>query len=139
MIAGSAMRAWDDAGCHGKEKPVVRPEKQPAAAMMVTPAMRAKAKYCWLVRGLFLVQILLGATTAHYQIKGQEAYGFALADYLPYAVTRSWHTQLAILWIATAWLATGLYLGPALSGHHTTYQKLGGTFLFLRLTILLVC
>src|SRR3546814_16871354 len=88
--------------------------------------------------GLFLVQILLGATTAHYQIEGQEAYGFALADYLPYAVTRSWHTQLAILWIATAWLATGLYLGPAISGHEPKYQKLGVNFLFVSLIIIVV-
>src|SRR3546814_9230081 len=100
--------------------------------------MRATAKYFWLVMGLFLVQILLGATTAHYQIEGQEAYGFALADYLPYAVTRSWHTQLAILWIATAWLATGLYLGPAISGHEPKYQKLGVNFLFVSLIIIVV-
>src|SRR3546814_11289147 len=79
--------------------------------------------------GLFLVQILLGATTAHYQIEGQEAYGFALADYLHYAVTSSWHTQLAILWIATACLATGAYLGPALPGHEPKYQQQDVNFL----------
>ena len=35
---------------------------------------------------------------------------------LPYAVTRTWHTQFAVLWIATAWLATGLYVAPLLCG-----------------------
>ncbi len=66
---------------------------------------------------LFLVQILLGAITAHYQVEGQQLYGFALAEVLPYSLTRTWHTQLAVLWIATAWLGTGLYIAPAISGH----------------------
>ena len=79
--------------------------------------MRATAKYFWLVIALFLAQILLGAITAHYQVEGQEAYGFALSDILPYSLTRTWHTQLAVLWIATAWLGMGLYIGPAISGH----------------------
>lgn len=138
MIAGIALLAWHYAVYHGKEKPLVPPAADPARAIVVTPSMRATAKYFWLVMGLFLVQILMGATTAHYQIEGQEAYGFALADYLPYAVTRSWHTQLAILWIATAWLATGLYLGPAISGHEPKYQRFGVNFLFISLIIIVV-
>ena len=32
---------------------------------------------------LAFVQILLGAITAHYQVEGQEAYGYAIADALP--------------------------------------------------------
>lgn len=138
MIAGIALLAWHYAIYHGKDKPLVPPAEDPAAATVVTPSMRATAKYFWLVMALFLFQILMGATTAHYQIEGQEAYGFALADYLPYAVTRSWHTQLAILWIATAWLATGLYLGPAISGHEPKYQKLGVNFLFISLIVIVV-
>ena len=47
-------------------------------ASSITPSMRATAKYFWLVIALFLVQILLGAITAHYQVEGQNAYGFAL-------------------------------------------------------------
>ena len=78
--------------------------------------MRATAKYFWVVLALFLAQILLGAITAHYQVEGQVAYGFALSDVLPYSITRTWHTQLAVLWIAMAWLGTGLYIAPALSG-----------------------
>ncbi|HEU4774741.1 MAG TPA: nitric-oxide reductase large subunit [Lysobacter sp.] len=138
MIAGIGLLAWHYAVYHGKEKPLTPPVQDPARAIVVTPSMRATAKYFWLVMGLFLVQILMGATTAHYQIEGQEAYGFALADYLPYAVTRSWHTQLAILWIATAWLATGLYLGPAISGHEPRYQKFGVNFLFISLILIVV-
>ena len=34
----------------------------------------------------------------------------------PACPTRTWHLQLAVFWIATCWLATGLYLGPKLAG-----------------------
>jgi len=78
--------------------------------------MKATAKYFWVVTALIVVQIILGGITAHYAVEGQAFYGFPLAEYLPYAVTRSWHLQLAVLWIATAWLATGLYIAPAISG-----------------------
>lgn len=138
MIAGIALLAWHYAVWHGKETPLVAPARDPNAHTLVTPSMRATAKYFWLVMALFLVQILLGATTAHYQIEGQEAYGYVLSDILPYTLTRSWHTQLAILWIATAWLATGLYLGPAISGHEPKYQRLGVNFLFVCLIVIVV-
>lgn len=78
--------------------------------------MRATAKYFWLVVALFSVQILLGILTAHYAVEGQGLYGLPFVDYLPYAVSRTWHTQLAVYWIATAWLAAGLYIAPLLTG-----------------------
>jgi len=110
----------------------------PLAKINVTPSMRATAKYFWVVIALFVVQILLGAITAHYQVEGQEAYGFALADILPYSLTRTWHTQLAVLWIATAWLGMGLYIGPAISGHEPKFQRLGVNFLWTCLLIIVV-
>ena len=79
---------------------------------------------------LWGVQILMGVLTAHYGVEGQAFFGFPLAKYLPYAVTRTWHLQIAIFWIATSWLATGLYVGPAVSGHEPKYQRLGVNALF---------
>ena len=78
--------------------------------VVVTPSMRATAKYFWVVCAMFLAQVLLGIVTAHYAVEGQGLYGLPFAEYFPYSVTRTWHTQLAVLWIATAWLATGLYV-----------------------------
>ncbi len=138
MIAGIALLVWHYAVNHGKETPLVPPKTDPSLSIAVTPSMRAVAKYFWLVVALFLVQILLGATTAHYQVEGQAAYGFALAEYLPYTLTRTWHTQLAILWIATAWLGTGLYLAPAISGHEPKFQRFGVNFLFISLILIVV-
>lgn len=73
----------------------------------ITPSMRATAKYFWLVCALFVTQVLLGIVTAHYAVEGQGLYGLPFVEYLPYTVTRTWHTQLAVLWIATAWLEIG--------------------------------
>ena len=114
LIAGIALLGWHYAVSHGDEMAPVLPSTDPLASITITPSMRATAKYFWVVIALFLVEILLGATTAHYQVEGQQAYGFALAEILPYALTRTWHTQLAVLWIATAWLGMGLYIGPDL-------------------------
>src|SRR5690606_41473954 len=63
-------------------------------------------------------------------------YGFPLQDWLPYAVVRTWHTQLGILWIATAWLATGLFLAPAVSGHEPRFQRLLVNVLFACLLVI---
>ena len=74
--------------------------------------MRATLKYFWVVAALIVVQVGLGAVTAHYGVEGDGFYGIPLAKWLPYAVTRTWHMQLGIFWIATAWLATGLFIAP---------------------------
>jgi nitric oxide reductase subunit B len=108
------------------------------AALQPTPSMLATRKYFWVVTALFLTQVLLGIITAHYAVEGQGFYGFPLAEQLPYVVTRTWHTQLAVLWIATAWLATGLYVGPLLSGYEPPYQRLGVDLLFYSLLVIVV-
>lgn len=139
LLAGIAILGWHYAVSHGRgEEPHRIPASDPFGTVRVTPSMRSTAKYFWLVLALFLTQILLGAITAHYQVEGQEAYGFLLSDYLPYSLSRTWHTQLAVLWIAVAWLATGLYIAPALSGHEPRFQRLGVNFLFVSLLIIVV-
>ena len=137
LIAGIALLGWYHARTRD-EAQVVLPASDPLANLTVTPSMRATAKYFWVVLALFLVQILLGAMTAHYQVEGQQAYGFDLSSILPYSITRTWHTQLAVLWIAVAWLGTGLYIAPALSGHEPKFQRLGVNFLWLCLLVIVV-
>ena len=138
MILGIGLLAWHHAVHGSEEKPAVPPLRDPLAELKPTPSMKATAKYFWTVLALFLAQILLGATTAHYQVEGQQAYGFALANYLPYALTRTWHTELAVLWIATAWLATGLYIAPMISGYEPKFQRLGVNFLWVCLLVIVV-
>jgi len=139
LIAAIAALGWFYAVSHANEdRDHTLPATDPFAGLKITASMRATAKYFWVVLALFLTQILLGAITAHYQVEGQEAYGFALAEVLPYSLARTWHTQLAVLWIAVAWLATGLYIAPALSGHEPRFQRLGVNFLFVSLLVIVV-
>ncbi len=107
-------------------------------SVKVTPSMRATAKYFWVVCAMFLAQVLLGIVTAHYAVEGQGLYGLPFAEYLPYTVTRTWHTQLAVLWIATAWLATGLYVAPMLGGRDPKFQRFGVNFLFGSLLVIVI-
>lgn len=138
LLAGIGLLGWHHARMHDREEAPPLPATDPLATLRITPSMRATAKYFWVVLALFLVQILLGAITAHYQIEGQQAYGYALSDVLPYSITRTWHTQLAVLWIAVAWLGTGLYIAPAMSGHEPRFQRFGVNFLFVCLLIIVV-
>lgn len=137
LIAGIALLGWYNARQKEEDLPPL-PKIDPLSTITVTPSMKATAKYFWVVIALFLTQILLGALTAHYQVEGHDFYGIALSEFLPYSLTRTWHTQLAVLWIATAWLGMGLYIGPAISGHEPKFQRLGVNVLWMCLIIIVV-
>ena len=114
------------------------PASDPLRGMTPTASMRATLKYIWIVSALMLVQMVLGAITAHYGVEGDALFSLPIQDFLPQAVSRSWHVQLAILWIATSWLATGLYIAPAVSGTEPKYQALGVNVLFGALIFVVV-
>ena len=61
-----------------------------------------------------------------------------LSKWLPYSVTRTWHVQLGLFWIATAWLAAGLFIGPLVSGKEPKGQRFGVNLLFLALLVVVV-
>lgn len=140
LLAGVGALAWYYAVQRSKEEDEhsLIPEKDPLLKVTPTPSMKATLKYFWIVTALVVVQIGLGVLTAHYAVEGSGFYGIPLAEWFPYTVTRTWHQQLAIFWIATAWLATGLYIGPAISGHEPKYQRFGVNFLFISLLIIVV-
>ena len=139
LLAGIGALAWYFAVQRGKrEDQNELPTRDPLLALEPTPSMRATLKYFWVVAALLVVQIGMGAITAHYGVEGSGFYGFPLAQWLPYSVARTWHTQLGIFWIATAWLATGLFIAPAVSGKEPKFQKLGVNFLFVCLLIIVV-
>jgi nitric oxide reductase subunit B len=80
----------------------------------------------------------MGVITAHYGVEGDGFYGIKIADWLPYTVSRTWHVQLGIFWIATAWLAAGLFIGPLVSGYEPKFQRLGVHVLFGALLVIVV-
>lgn len=121
-----------------EESDPVPPKADPLFDLKPTPSMRATRKYFYVVIGLILAQVGMGVITAHYAVEGHSFFGFPLADILPFTVSRTIHTQFAVLWIATAWLATGLYIAPAISGHEPKFQKLGVNVLFYALLFIVV-
>ena len=137
LIAGIGWLCWYYARSGGDEH-VEAPQRDPFLVLQITPSMRATTKYFVTVIGLFLAQVLLGAVTAHYAVEGQDFYGLKISEIAPYALTRTWHTQLGIFWIATAWLATGLFVAPMLSGHEPRFQRLGVNILWLALLIVVI-
>ncbi|WP_375749326.1 nitric-oxide reductase large subunit [Vibrio sp. HN007] len=137
LIAGVGALAWYHATL--KEHPLPSlPKQDPLFGIKPTASQKALSKYFITAVGLFLLQVFLGGITAHYAVEGQEFYGIPLAEILPYSVTRTWHTQLAVFWIATAWLGTGLYIAPALSGHEPKFQRLGVNVLWVALVIVVL-
>jgi nitric oxide reductase subunit B len=137
LLAGIGLLAWYYARTK-QEEAIELLKRDPFFGLVMTPSMKATLKYFWVVTGLILVQVLMGVITAHYGVEGQAFYGFPLAQFLPYSLSRTWHVQIAIFWIATSWLATGLYLAPAISGHEPKFQRLGVNFLFLALLLIVL-
>jgi len=140
LLAGVGALAWYFAVQRHKEPHIeeVYPEKDPLLALSPTPSMKATLKYFWVVAALFVVQIVLGVLSAHYAVEGSGLYGIPIQEWIPYSVVRTWHTQLGILWIATAWLATGLFMAPAVSGHEPKFQRVLVNFLFVCLLIIVI-
>jgi nitric oxide reductase subunit B len=138
LIAGIGILAWYYASNREETYFEGIPEVNPVSGTVITPSMKATVKYFWIVSALILVQIIMGIVTAHYGVEGLAFYGFPLSDFLPYSITRTWHVQLAIFWIATSWLATGLFFAPAISGVEPKYQKLGVNILFIALLVIVV-
>lgn len=139
LLAGVGALAWYFAIVNRKSaegEPALVPEQDPLRALVATPSMKATLKYFWVVAALIVVQVGLGAVTAHYGVEGGGFYDIPLAQWLPYSVARTWHVQLGIFWIATAWLATGLFVAPAVSGREPRFQSLGVNFLFVCLLVI---
>ncbi len=138
LLAGVGGMVWYFAARRREEQEEVAPEENPLSGLKLTPSMRATLKYFWTVVALLLAQVLFGILTAHYSVEGWGFFGIPLAQYLPYAVVRTWHVQLGIFWIATAWLATGLFVAPAVSGYEPKWQKLGVNLLYIALLFIVV-
>jgi nitric oxide reductase subunit B len=138
LLAGIGALIWWQASQKPTEEALEVPRTDPLANWKATPSQKATLQYFWVVSALILVQMLAGVVTAHYGVEGNGFYGIDLAKVLPYAVTRTWHVQLGIFWIATAWLAAGLFMGPLVSGHEPKYQSAGVHVLFGALLLIVV-
>lgn len=105
---------------------------------IATPSQKVTTLFFGVAMTLFLVQILMGMVTAHYAVEGDGFYGIPLPEYLPYAASRTWHLQLAVFWIATCWLAAGLYFAPRFGKNEPKGQSWGNAGLLVALTVVVV-
>lgn len=138
LLAGVGALVWHFAAQRrlNRDEEAVVPDRDPLLQLRPTPSMRATLKYFWVVGLLIVAQVGLGGIVAHYGVEGSGFYGIPLDQWLPYSVARTWHTQLGIFWIATAWLATGLFIAPAVSGYEPKWQRAGVNFLFVCLLVI---
>lgn len=128
-----AFGRFKNMGWHGRDRHV-----HPALLdTPMLPSQRATLKFFAAVALLFLLQTLLGGATAHYRSAPGSFYGFDLSTILPSNLTRTWHLQLAIFWIATAYVGGGLFLASALGGREPRGQKVGINLLFAALMVVI--
>lgn len=125
---------FDFLGWRGKPGHV-HPQLIPGGA---TETQRALLKYFVVAALLFLGQVLVGGTVAHYRADPGSFYGIDLSQIWPSHIARTWHLQLAIFWIVTAYLAGGLFLASALGGSEPEGQVKGVGFLFGALVVVVV-
>lgn len=82
----------------------------------LTPGQRAIALYILAMAAVFLVQIVAGATMAHYYSDRNSFYGIDIDHLVPFQFLRDVHLQGAIVWIGLAWLGSGLFIAPLIAG-----------------------
>lgn len=139
LVAGVGLLIWAWSFLRAEEGEVAAPAQDPFLRVSLTPSQRALGKYLFLVVALFVFQVFIGGFTAHYTVEGQDFYGLPVSQWFPYALTRTWHIQSALFWIATGFLALGLFLAPLLNGgRDPAYQKLGVDVLFWALVLVVV-
>jgi nitric oxide reductase subunit B len=138
LLGGIGFIVWYYAALPAPAALDAAPTRDPMVGLIATPSQRATMKYFVVVAALFLVQILAGTVVAHYGVEGDGLYGIPLSRLLPYSLTRTWHVQLGLFWIATSWLAAGLFIAPLIGGGEPNGQRVGVNLLFVALVVVVV-
>ncbi len=121
----------------GGDEPAIK-KSIPLKDFKITASQLGTYKYFLVVVVLFAFQTLMGVVTAHYFVEATGFYGFDTREILPTTITRSWHLQLSIFWIATAWLAAGLFIAPFIGKREPKYQAFWVNVLFAAVVLVAV-
>ncbi|MCP4410970.1 MAG: nitric-oxide reductase large subunit [Gammaproteobacteria bacterium] len=139
LIAGVGALVWAWSFLRKEDEHPATPEKDPITTFKLTDSQNALGKYLFIVVALFVFQVLLGGFTAHYTLEGQGFYGINTSEWFPYSLVRTWHIQAAMFWVATGFLAAGLFLAPIINGgKDPRFQTLGVNVLFWALILVVV-
>src|SRR5262245_61931415 len=98
-------------------------EEPPIPQRVVDPAGNVVFTGADVMAALFLLQSLLGGSVQHYRAELSNFFGIDLARWLPYNVARTWHLQLTIFWVATSYLAAGIFIAPMIAGREPRGQQ----------------
>jgi len=111
---------WRFLGWHGREQATL--SFRAPGDVALTPAQRACAWFFFVMAALFLIQTIVGAASQHYRAEIDGFFGTDLASVFPYNLMRTWHVQLALFWVATSFVAAGLFLAPMIAGREPKHQ-----------------
>jgi nitric oxide reductase subunit B len=138
LIFGIGFLAWVRSVHHGEQGQLPPPREDPLRDLVVTPSMASMVKWVYVVFFLSGFQICLGVYTVHLTVEGNMGFPNWLTQHITYTVARTWHTQSAVYAIATSFLATGLFLAPAIGGRmeDPPLQRPLCDFLFLCLLVI---
>ena len=85
-------------------------------------SQRATYKFFVVAVSLFFIQIVAGVLTIHDFVGFTTFFGYNISEFLQITITRSWHVQLSVLWIATCWIAGSIFLLPGIYRHEPKHQ-----------------
>jgi len=77
-----------------------------------TPTQRATYKFFAVAAILFGIQVLAGMLTVLDFVHLFDKMGMQINHLLPVTVTRAWHEQISVLWIAVCWFAATIWVLP---------------------------
>ncbi len=77
-----------------------------------TPTQRATYKFFAVAALLFLVQVLAGVMAIGDFVGLFATLGIEINSQIPVTVSRAWHSQISILWIAVCWFAATIWVMP---------------------------
>jgi nitric oxide reductase subunit B len=120
-------------GWHGREQASLSFRSPGDVAL--TPGQRATAWFFFVMAALFLVQTFVGAASEHYRADIASFFGVDLAKVFPYNLMRTWHVQLALDWVATSFVAAGIFLAPMIARREPRHQ---GTLAYVLLGALAI-
>jgi nitric oxide reductase subunit B len=138
LLAGTAIvllafGKFDYLGWHHRE-----PQPPLSAVLSTTDTQRATLKFMAVAALLFLSQTLIGGGVAHYRADPGSFYGIDLSVFLPSNLLRTWHLQLAILWIATAYVGGALFVAGTLGRSEPAGQRRAIDLLFVAILVVAV-
>ncbi|WP_132056806.1 nitric-oxide reductase large subunit [Halorussus amylolyticus] len=128
LVAGAGFGVWLYKSIELPEPDTEGVSVPRPSEVSLFPGQAAALRFAVVGAGLFVGQVLLGGLLAHYYVERDaffgigEALGIDFLSLIPFAIAKTWHIDLGILWIATLWLGAGLFLPPLLTGREPKNQ-----------------